>query len=77
MSDQISIEEYLKIKDVLEEYQVKSFKYDLIINKIDKKLNKSERKLQNTNSELKKIILEAKISFLKELKSINEEGQVI
>lgn len=63
----------MQTNEILEEYQVKSFKYDLIMNKIDKKLNKSERKLQNTNSELKKIILEAKICFLKELKSIDEE----
>ena len=72
MSDQISIEEYLKIKDVLEEYQIKAFKYDLMMNKIDKKLEKSERKLKNTNSEVKKIILEAKICFLKDLKNIGE-----
>lgn len=62
----------MKFKEILEEYQEKSFKYDLMMKKIDEKLERSERRLKNTNSEIKKIILDAKICFLKDLKKIDE-----
>lgn len=62
----------MKINEIFEVYQVKAFKYDLMMKKIDEKLERSERKLKNTNSEIKKIILDAKICFLKDLKKIDE-----
>lgn len=68
MEGQISIEEYLKIKETLEEYREKAKKYDLLIEKINKKLKQSEKYLKKTKSNLKRIILEAKISFLNKLK---------